>query len=277
MSIKNHGNNIIESPNNDNINIIVVGENNVIKIPDTMPSDTKLEIKVYGNNNKITMGNIYGRLRLTMGYEDGRTINDAEFKCGNGRMNDVYILMIENKTKVLIGEAFRFSSSVHLRCTDDHAILDQDNKVINKADSIIIGDRVWLGMGCTILKNSIIPDECVVGYNSVVAKKFFDSNSVIVGNPARIVKRNIKLDILRPDLYEERFANNQVQENQSPIGPQKYETPVPQEKHSEKKKIKHRTVYKIFGKIPIFSKSQTINTTRYYLFNFIEILKKTNK
>ena len=46
-------------------------------------------------------------------------------------------------------------------------------------------------MNAVILKNSIIPDNSVIGAYSVVAKKFDEENVVIAGNPARICKRNI--------------------------------------------------------------------------------------
>jgi acetyltransferase-like isoleucine patch superfamily enzyme len=51
---------------------------------------------------------------------------------------------------------------------------------------IKIGNNVFIGDNCTILPNTTIGDNCIVGAGSVVRGKFPD-NSVIIGNPAKIV------------------------------------------------------------------------------------------
>ena len=51
---------------------------------------------------------------------------------------------------------------------------------------IIIGNNVFIGDNCTILPNTTIGDNCIVGAGSVVRGKF-PENSVIIGNPAKIV------------------------------------------------------------------------------------------
>jgi acetyltransferase-like isoleucine patch superfamily enzyme len=51
-----------------------------------------------------------------------------------------------------------------------------------------IGNNVFIGDNCTILPNTTIEDNCVVGAGSVVRGKF-PENSVIIGNPAKIVMK----------------------------------------------------------------------------------------
>lgn len=53
---------------------------------------------------------------------------------------------------------------------------------------IKIGNNVFFGNNCTILPNTSIGNNCIVGAGSVVRGKFPD-NSVIVGNPAKVVTR----------------------------------------------------------------------------------------
>lgn len=56
---------------------------------------------------------------------------------------------------------------------------------------IIIGNNVFIGENCTILLNTTVGDNCIIGAGSVVRGKF-PADSVIVGNPAKVItKMNI--------------------------------------------------------------------------------------
>jgi acetyltransferase-like isoleucine patch superfamily enzyme len=52
--------------------------------------------------------------------------------------------------------------------------------------AIAIGNNVSIGSNCTILPNTTIGNNCIVAAGSVVRGRFPD-NSVIVGNPAKVV------------------------------------------------------------------------------------------
>lgn len=75
--------------------------------------------------------------------------------------------------------------------TDFHPIYNQFKERINMDDNIIIKDNVWIGFNCLILKGVEIASNVVVGANSVVGKKSNQENSIIVGNPAVVVKEKI--------------------------------------------------------------------------------------
>ena len=53
---------------------------------------------------------------------------------------------------------------------------------------IKICKNCFIGCNSIILKGTILGDGCVVGAGAVVAGKF-ESNCVIAGNPARVIKR----------------------------------------------------------------------------------------
>lgn len=55
------------------------------------------------------------------------------------------------------------------------------------AREIIIGKNCFIGCNSIILKGTKLGDGCVVGAGAVVAGKF-PPNSVIVGNPAKVIK-----------------------------------------------------------------------------------------
>lgn len=54
--------------------------------------------------------------------------------------------------------------------------------------SIVIGNDVWLGANCTILKGVQLGDGCIVAAGSVVPGGFYPAGSIIAGNPAKVIK-----------------------------------------------------------------------------------------
>jgi acetyltransferase-like isoleucine patch superfamily enzyme len=60
---------------------------------------------------------------------------------------------------------------------------------IENADSfgrIKIGNNVFIGNNCTILPNTSVGDNCIIGAGSILRGQF-PENSVIIGNPATVV------------------------------------------------------------------------------------------
>lgn len=57
-----------------------------------------------------------------------------------------------------------------------------------KTAPVYIGENVFIGCNCIILKGSEIGDNCVVGAGAVVSGRF-PENCIIAGNPAKIVRR----------------------------------------------------------------------------------------
>jgi acetyltransferase-like isoleucine patch superfamily enzyme len=51
---------------------------------------------------------------------------------------------------------------------------------------IKIGSNVFIGNNCTILPNTVVGDNCIIGAGSIVRGQF-PENSVIIGNPAKVV------------------------------------------------------------------------------------------
>ena len=58
---------------------------------------------------------------------------------------------------------------------------------VKRLKRIYIGRNSWIGNGSIILDD--VGDRCIIGAGSVVTKKIPD-NSIAVGNPAKVIKKN---------------------------------------------------------------------------------------
>lgn len=89
-----------------------------------------------------------------------------------------------------IGNNVVISSDVYI--TDvEHDYKDINKRILEqclKPGKTIIGDYSFLGTGVKIIKPVIIGEHVVVGANSVITKDI-PSYSVVVGNPAKIIKK----------------------------------------------------------------------------------------
>ena len=61
----------------------------------------------------------------------------------------------------------------------------------NIAKDIVIKDNAWIGNNVIILKGVTIGENAIIGAGSVVTKDV-PSNTAVAGNPAKIIKENVK-------------------------------------------------------------------------------------
>lgn len=71
----------------------------------------------------------------------------------------------------------------------DYHKLGDEGKTENKAP-IVIGENVWIGCRCLIMKGVTIGDGAVVAAGSVVTKDV-PAGALVAGTPARIIKENV--------------------------------------------------------------------------------------
>ena len=94
--------------------------------------------------------------------------------------------------KIIFGNHNLFSWDNLVMDTDQHPMTDMNGNIINQDRHIILGNNVWVGCRCTILKNSIIGNNIVIGANSTVRGRFKEESTIIVGSPASVVRRGVK-------------------------------------------------------------------------------------
>jgi acetyltransferase-like isoleucine patch superfamily enzyme len=118
---------------------------------------------VIGNNVGISGATIYARKSIRIG--DNTCIG------GNAKIldNDFHPLEWEVRNRLLNDP-------------------DGGNSGLVPAEPVVIGKNCFIGCNSIILKGTVLGDGCVVGAGAVVSGKF-EENSVIVGNPAKVIRK----------------------------------------------------------------------------------------
>lgn len=87
---------------------------------------------------------------------------------------------------IVIGDNVMIASGVYITDSDWHGIYDR-SQMAEAATPVMIGNNVWLGDRCTVLKGVTIGDNTIVAANAVVVRDV-PANVVVAGNPAKVVK-----------------------------------------------------------------------------------------
>lgn len=110
-------------------------------------------------------------------------------------------LIITAETSLICSTELSFGSNcvlswdILIMDTDFHTIRNQADEIINQPQPIRIGDKVWLGCRCTILKGAVIPSGSVVGAGATVTGMLEQESGLYVGTPARLSKQNINWEL----------------------------------------------------------------------------------
>lgn len=94
--------------------------------------------------------------------------------------------------KVIIGNNCRISWETQVLDSDFHQILDNEGVVLNPNKEIIIEDHCWIGNRCTINKGTKLSAHTVVAGNSLTNKQYAQSNVILAGIPAKVIRSGIR-------------------------------------------------------------------------------------
>ena len=171
-----------------NSKFFLFGENNSVVIERTNQMICGLSVKMYGKNNSLEIkqdATIFG-LRIVIRGDGCRIVIGEHF---SENINCMMTCM-GKMNYILVGDDCMFSENIDIWNTDSHQITNLEGQVINRNRPIVIGNHVWIGKNCSILKGVFIGNHSIIGMSSVVTNNV-DSNSIYVGNPAKKVKVDV--------------------------------------------------------------------------------------
>lgn len=161
------------STNLSNVKIIMAGGSNLIQIGEHC-SLSGVAFFMNGSNNRLIIGNNV-RVNATK----------SSLTCFNAC----------DGCTIEIDDNCLFSNRIEIHTTDYHKIfINNNSKRNNIPANVHIGKHSWVGLGVLILKGVHLPSNTIVGANSVVVSSYNESNVIIAGSPAKIIKRNVEWD-----------------------------------------------------------------------------------
>lgn len=164
--------------------ITIDGENNVVRLG----SGTRLGVNmtIRGSGNTVEIGeacHLHGFMNVLC--------SNARLKIGDGVTMVQGSIQLHEPGEIVIGDDCMISSQVYISLSDIHPIYDRGTgQRINPAASVVIGDHVWAGLRCMIMKGARIGDGGVIAAGAIVSGQT-PPNAIVAGVPGRVVRENI--------------------------------------------------------------------------------------
>lgn len=189
--------------------IEIRGTGNVIEFGPALKVEHTASMCIAGDGNRITLGaacSLGGGSMIRVEGSDSRlAVGD---RCsGTMRINVLcsgtifdmgdHCTMVgaqfalHEPARMTLGRDCMISAGVFVTVSDMHAVVDlETGERINPARSVRLGDHVWLGARVMVLKGVEIGTGSIIGAGAVVSRSV-PANSMAVGVPARVVRRQV--------------------------------------------------------------------------------------
>ncbi|HAT4169018.1 acyltransferase [Clostridium perfringens] len=209
---------ILGLPKSIYLNMKMLPFRQAVKLPIILSKNTK----IYSANGHIKLKSKakFGSIKIGFGYVGtfdirkrksilelngnlilGNNINlghGTKLSVGDSGLLEIYddvtitaetsIICFEN---ISIGKGSMISWDNLFMDTDFHKIYDLESNILNKDKAIEIGENVWIGCRCTILKGANIKRNSVISSNSKISQNI-QKESCIIGNNGVVLKENIR-------------------------------------------------------------------------------------
>lgn len=158
-----------------------------LRLPNGIPYLVGGHLKIYLGDN-VRIG------RSTIG--SGKTFDEPVLELGNNS-GIGYGTVVSVSKRITIGNDVMIGPNCMIMDNDDHPIDPERRRLRVPVDEseikpVVIGNNVWIGAYCTILKGVTIGDNSIIGAHSVIVRDV-QPNCIYSGNPARPTVRDIHL------------------------------------------------------------------------------------
>lgn len=176
---------------------------------ETTPRFRMIGLGYPGNSMKSSNGNVFWE------NKGGTVVFKGKFGA-----NPDFSLKVEKDAELVFGTNCSFGQNNFIACQssisfgddllsswdnqffdhDFHRFFSIESKELTTASKpIVIGEKVFIGARCTILKGTTIPFRSVVGTNSVLNKHYGDHTGTLInGNPAVAIPRKLTRVVTEP-------------------------------------------------------------------------------
>ena len=120
--------------------------------------------------------------------------DNMDIELGNKLISNGFVInMLEDGCRFSVGDDCLFSNSISIWCSDGHSIYEKGtkNRINFIENSVKIGNHCWIGEGVKLTKNAQIPDNTIVGMGAIVTSSFSETHTIIAGNPAKVIKKDV--------------------------------------------------------------------------------------
>ncbi len=111
----------------------------------------------------------------------------AHVHFGNGVYANFNLTLVDD-THIYIGDYTMLAPNVVIASAGHPILPELREKAYQYNAPVHIGKNCWLGAGVIVVPGVTIGDNCVIGAGSVVTKDI-PSNTIAVGNPARVLRK----------------------------------------------------------------------------------------
>lgn len=94
--------------------------------------------------------------------------------------------------QISFGKDCLLSWDILIMDTDEHPIYNQEGIRTNPDKPIIVGNHVWIGCKCMLLKGTEIPNNTVVAAGTLLTSAFSGKNQIVGGNPPAVLKSDVR-------------------------------------------------------------------------------------
>jgi len=94
--------------------------------------------------------------------------------------------------EITFGDDCLLSWDILVMDTDEHPLYNKENERINPDKPIVVGNHVWIGCKCVLLKGANVPDNTVLAAGTLLKSSFVGENQIIGGNPPTILKGDVR-------------------------------------------------------------------------------------